>query len=59
MTIVDVAYSAQNLVKVVILLIAILMDSFLNPRNEEIAQDDEGQRRLLYNAITCTTFSAQ
>ena len=41
MTIIDVSYSAQNLVKGVILLIAILIDSFLNPRNEETAQQGD------------------
>ena len=41
MTILDLSYSAQNLVKGVILLIAILIDSFLNPRNEETAQQGD------------------
>ena len=41
MTILDVSYSAQNLVKGVILLLAILIDSFLNPRNEETAQQGD------------------
>ncbi len=41
MTILDVSYSAQNLIKGVILLIAILIDSFLNPRNEETAQQGD------------------
>ena len=41
MTILDVSYSAQNLVKGVILLIAILIASFLNPRNEETAQQGD------------------
>lgn len=41
MTILDVSYSGQNLVKGVILLIAILVDSFLNPRNEETAQQGD------------------
>lgn len=41
MTILDVSYSAQNLVKGVILLIAILIDSVLNPRNEETAQQGD------------------
>jgi ribose transport system permease protein len=41
MTILDVSYSAQNLVKGVILLVAILTDSFLNPRNEETAQQGD------------------
>jgi ribose transport system permease protein len=41
MTIHDVSYTAQSLVKGVILLIAILIDSFLNPRNEETAQQGD------------------
>jgi hypothetical protein len=41
MTILDVSYAAQNLVKGVILLVAILADSFLNPRNEETAQQGD------------------
>jgi len=41
MTIMDVSYSAQNLVKGVVLLAAILIDSFVNPRNEETAQQGD------------------
>ena len=41
MTIMDVSYSGQNFVKGVILLIAILADSFINPRNEETAQQGD------------------
>lgn len=41
MTILDMSYSAQNVVKGVVLLIAILIDSFLNPRNEETAQQGD------------------
>lgn len=41
MTILDVSYSAQNMIKGVVLLIAILIDSFLNPRNEETAQQGD------------------
>ena len=41
MTLLDVSYSLQNLVKGVILLLAILIDSFLNPRNEETAQQGD------------------
>ena len=41
MTILDVSYSAQNLIKGVILLVAIMTDSFLNPRNEETAQQGD------------------
>ncbi len=41
MTILDVSYSALNLVKGFILLAAILIDSLLNPRNEETAQQGD------------------
>lgn len=41
MTIMDVSYSAQNLVKGVVLLVAVIADSFLNPRNEETAQQGD------------------
>ena len=41
MTIMDVSYSIQNIVKGVVLLIAILIDSILNPRNEETAQQGD------------------
>lgn len=41
MTILNVSYSAQNLIKGVILLVAILTDSFVNPRNEETAQQGD------------------
>ena len=41
MTIMDVSYSGQNLIKGVILLIAVIIDSFLNPRNEETAQQGD------------------
>ena len=41
MTIMDVSYSGQNLVKGVILLVAILSNSFINPRNEETAQQGD------------------
>lgn len=41
MTILDMSYSAQNLVKGVILLIAVVIDSILNPRNEETAQQGD------------------
>ena len=37
----DVSYSAQNLVKGVVLLAAVIADSFLNPRNEETAQQGD------------------
>jgi ribose transport system permease protein len=38
---IDVSYSGQNLVKGVVLLIAVIADSFLNPRNEETAQQGD------------------
>ena len=41
MTIMDISYAGQNLIKGVILLVAILTDSFLNPRNEETAQQGD------------------
>jgi ribose transport system permease protein len=41
MTILNMSYSAQNLVKGLVLLVAILADSFINPRNEETAQQGD------------------
>jgi ribose transport system permease protein len=41
MTIMDVSYSGQNLVKGLVLLAAVIADSFLNPRNEETAQQGD------------------
>jgi ribose transport system permease protein len=41
MTILDMSYSVQNIVKGVVLLVAILIDSVLNPRNEETAQQGD------------------
>ena len=41
MTIMDVGYSLQNIVKGIVLLIAILADSIINPRNEETAQQGD------------------
>ena len=41
MTILDISYSVQNIVKGVVLLAAILIDSILNPRNEETAQQGD------------------
>jgi ribose transport system permease protein len=41
MTILDMSYSMQNIVKGVVLLAAILIDSVLNPRNEETAQQGD------------------
>jgi ribose transport system permease protein len=41
MTIMDISYQVQNLIKGVVLLFAISMDSFINPRNEETAQQGD------------------
>jgi ribose transport system permease protein len=41
MTILDVSFSGQNLVKGLVLLIALLIDSVVNPRNEETAQQSD------------------
>ena len=41
MTIMDVSYSVQNIIKGLVLLAAILIDSVLNPRNEETAQQGD------------------
>jgi ribose transport system permease protein len=41
MTILDMTYSVQNIVKGAVLLSAILIDSMLNPRNEETAQQGD------------------
>jgi len=41
MTIMDVSYAGQNLVKGVVLLLAVITDSFLNPRNEDTAQQGD------------------
>jgi ribose transport system permease protein len=41
MTILDVPYAGQNLIKGVVLLLAVITDTFLNPRNEETAQQGD------------------
>ena len=41
MTIMDVPYAGQNLIKGVVLLLAVITDTFLNPRNEETAQQGD------------------
>jgi ribose transport system permease protein len=41
MTILDIPYAGQNLIKGVVLLIAVITDTFLNPRNEETAQQGD------------------
>src|SRR6202041_791886 len=42
MTILNVPYIQQNLIKSLILLVAIIIDSFLNPRDEQTAQQEQG-----------------
>ena len=41
MTIMDIPYAGQNLIKGVVLLLAVVTDSVLNPRNEETAQQGD------------------
>lgn len=41
MTIMNVSFSAQNVVKGLVLLVALLFDTFLNPRNEDTAQQGD------------------
>ena len=41
LTIMDVGYTAQNLIKGLVLLVAVITDSLLNPRNEETAQQGD------------------
>jgi ribose transport system permease protein len=41
MTIMDIPYAGQNLIKGVVLLLAVITDSLLNPRNEETAQQGD------------------
>ena len=41
MTIMNLGYSIQNLIKGAILLIAILVDSYLNPRDEQTSQQGD------------------
>jgi ribose transport system permease protein len=42
MTILDVPYIQQNLIKSIILLCAIVVDSIINPRDEQTAQQEQG-----------------
>jgi ribose transport system permease protein len=42
MTILDISYTAQNLIKSIILLLALVIDSLLNPRDEQTAQQQLG-----------------
>jgi len=41
MTILNVGYTAQNLIKSVILLAAIVIDTIVNPRDEQTAQQGD------------------
>jgi ribose transport system permease protein len=41
MTIMDIQYTVQNLIKSSILLIAIIVDSIMNPRDEQTAQQGD------------------
>ncbi len=41
MTIMDIQYTVQNLIKSSILLIAIIIDSVMNPRDEQTAQQGD------------------
>lgn len=42
MTIMDFTYTTQNLIKSLILLLAIIVDSVINPRDEQTAQQSQG-----------------
>ncbi|MCB8882553.1 ABC transporter permease [Acidisoma cellulosilytica] len=42
MTIMDVSYTEQNLVKSIVLLLALVTDSLINPRDEQTAQQQQG-----------------
>lgn len=42
MTILDITYTSQNLIKSLILLLAIMVDSFINPRDEQTSQQSQG-----------------
>ena len=41
MTIMNIPYAGQNLIKGVVLLLAVIIDTILNPRNEETAQQGD------------------
>ena len=41
MTIMDIQYTVQNVIKGVILLTAIVIDTILNPRDEQTAQQGD------------------
>lgn len=42
MTILDIDYTQQNLIKSLILLAALIIDSFINPRDEQTSQQQQG-----------------
>lgn len=42
MTILDITYTTQNLIKSLILLLAITVDSFINPKDEQTSQQSQG-----------------
>jgi ribose transport system permease protein len=41
MTILDMPYTVQNIIKGLILLVAIIVDSIINPRDEQTAQQGD------------------
>jgi ribose transport system permease protein len=41
MTIMDIQYTLQNVIKSIILLIAIVIDTIVNPRDEQTAQQGD------------------
>jgi ribose transport system permease protein len=41
MTILDISFTLQNLVKGAVLLVAIIVDSLVNPRDEQTAQQGD------------------
>jgi ribose transport system permease protein len=41
MTMMDLTYTTQNVIKALILLLALLLDSFVNPRDEQTAQQGD------------------
>jgi len=41
MTIMDIQYTMQNVIRSLILLIAIVLDSVINPRDEQTAQQGD------------------
>ena len=41
MTIMDISYTVQNLIKSAVLLLALIVDALLNPRDEQTAQQGD------------------